>query len=159
MMPVRTARAVMRARLRRPARPVRTARAVMRARLGRPARPVRTARAVTRARLGRPARPVRTARPVMRARPARRPRLLTSPRRPATGQPRPTRNSRQGRESARKGRLMALTIGVDVGGTKVAAGVVDEQGRILEKLKRSTPAASPERTAKVISDAVLELLR
>src|SRR6266536_1644437 len=53
-------------------------------------------------------------------------RLLTSPRRPATGQPRPTRNSRQGRESARKGRLMALTIGVDVGGTKVAAGVVDE---------------------------------
>src|SRR6266536_3331821 len=121
-------------------------------------RPVRTGRPVMRARL---ARPVRTGRPVMRARlarSARRPRLLTSPRRPATGQPRPTRNSRQGRESARKGRLMALTIGVDVGGTKVAAGVVDEQGRILEKLKRSTPAASPEQTATVISDTVLELL-
>jgi glucokinase len=53
---------------------------------------------------------------------------------------------------------MTLTIGVDVGGTKVAAGVVDEQGRILEKLKRSTPASSPEQTATVISDAVLELL-
>jgi len=52
---------------------------------------------------------------------------------------------------------MSLTIGVDVGGTKVAGGVVDEQGRIVEKLKRSTPSASPEQTARVIGDAVLEL--
>jgi len=37
---------------------------------------------------------------------------------------------------------VSLAIGVDVGGTKVAAGVVDEQGRILAKLKRSTPAAT-----------------
>jgi len=53
---------------------------------------------------------------------------------------------------------MSLTIGIDVGGTKVAAGVVDERGRIVEKLKRSTPSASPERTAQVISDTVLDLL-
>ena len=53
---------------------------------------------------------------------------------------------------------MHLTIGVDVGGTKVAAGVVDEYGRIVEKLKRSTPAASPEQTAEVIGDVVIELL-
>ncbi len=46
-----------------------------------------------------------------------------------------------------RGRAMRLTIGVDVGGTKVAAGVVDEHGGIVEKLKRSTPAASPDRTA------------
>jgi glucokinase len=52
---------------------------------------------------------------------------------------------------------MSLTIGVDVGGTKVAAGVVDERGRILEKLKIPTPAASPEGTAKVIADAITEL--
>jgi glucokinase len=58
----------------------------------------------------------------------------------------------------RKGRPVSLTIGVDVGGTKVAAAVVDEHGHILEKLKLSTPAASPEGTAKVIGDAVLELL-
>ena len=38
---------------------------------------------------------------------------------------------------------MTLAIGVDVGGTKVAAGVVDEHGGIIAKLKRSTPAASP----------------
>jgi glucokinase len=53
---------------------------------------------------------------------------------------------------------MVLTIGVDVGGTKVAAGVVDEKGQIVERLRRSTPAASPELTAAVIADAVNELL-
>jgi glucokinase len=51
-----------------------------------------------------------------------------------------------------------LAIGVDVGGTKVAAGVVDEDGRIIAKLKRSTPAASPPRTEQAIADAVTELL-
>ena len=53
---------------------------------------------------------------------------------------------------------MTLAIGVDVGGTKVAAGVVDEDGRIIAKLKRSTPAASPSRTEEAIADAVTELL-
>ncbi|MDH4352889.1 MAG: ROK family protein, partial [Actinomycetota bacterium] len=37
---------------------------------------------------------------------------------------------------------MALTIGVDVGGTKVAAGVADEAGHLLEELRTSTPEAS-----------------
>ena len=41
---------------------------------------------------------------------------------------------------------MSLAIGVDVGGTKVAAGVVGENGLIVAKLKRSTPAASPPLT-------------
>jgi len=53
---------------------------------------------------------------------------------------------------------VTLAIGVDVGGTKVAAGVVDEDGRIIAKLKRSTPAASPARTEQAIADAVTELL-
>jgi glucokinase len=53
---------------------------------------------------------------------------------------------------------MSLTIGVDVGGTKVAAGVVDEHGVIVERIKRATPAARPDDTADVIADAVLELL-
>ena len=52
---------------------------------------------------------------------------------------------------------MSLTIGVDVGGTKVAAGVVDDRGHIVEKLRRATPAASPERTAAVIAGVVTEL--
>jgi glucokinase len=52
---------------------------------------------------------------------------------------------------------MGLTAGLDVGGTKVAAGVVDDHGKIVEKLRRSTPAADPERTAQVIADLVTEL--
>jgi glucokinase len=52
---------------------------------------------------------------------------------------------------------MSLTIGIDVGGTKVAAGVVDFPGRIVEKLKRATPAVSPEQTAQVIAETVTEL--
>ncbi|HTS97190.1 MAG TPA: ROK family glucokinase [Streptosporangiaceae bacterium] len=53
---------------------------------------------------------------------------------------------------------MSLTIGIDVGGTKIAAGVVDEHGRIIEKLRRDTPATSPAQTARVISEAALQLL-
>jgi glucokinase len=52
---------------------------------------------------------------------------------------------------------MSLTIGVDVGGTKVAAGVVDESGRIVEKLKRDTPAANPDSTIDVVAAVVNEL--
>jgi glucokinase len=70
----------------------------------------------------------------------------------------PAPSSKLRQESRWKGLRMGLSIGVDVGGTKVAAGVVDEQGKIIEKLKRSTPAASPEQTALVISDTVIELL-
>jgi glucokinase len=53
---------------------------------------------------------------------------------------------------------MGLAIGVDVGGTKVAAGVVDDRGRIIEKLKRDTPAASPTETVGVIADVVNDLM-
>src|SRR6516162_7107814 len=58
----------------------------------------------------------------------------------------------------RGNRSVTLAIGVDVGGTKVAAGVVDEHGQIIAKLKRSTPAASPLRTEQAIADVVTELL-
>ena len=38
---------------------------------------------------------------------------------------------------------MSLTVGVDVGGTKIAGGVVDEQGQVLEQLRVESPAAGP----------------
>ena len=50
-----------------------------------------------------------------------------------------------------------LTIGVDIGGTKVAAGVVDAEGAILETTRRDTPADDPMKTVDVIADAVREL--
>jgi glucokinase len=53
---------------------------------------------------------------------------------------------------------MGLTIGVDVGGTKIAAGVVDEQGLIGARALRHTPALSADATAEAICDAVAELV-
>jgi glucokinase len=44
---------------------------------------------------------------------------------------------------------MGLTIGVDIGGTKIAAGVVDEEGSILETHSVPTPS-----TAEGIVDAI-----
>ncbi|HEY2286219.1 MAG TPA: ROK family protein, partial [Streptosporangiaceae bacterium] len=52
---------------------------------------------------------------------------------------------------------MSLAIGVDVGGTKVAAGVVDPAGNIIERIRRPTPAASPPGTEQVIVEVVTEL--
>ncbi len=52
---------------------------------------------------------------------------------------------------------MSLTIGIDIGGTKVAAGVVDEDGKIIEKLRRLTPSVSPGRTEQVIAEVVADL--
>jgi glucokinase len=49
---------------------------------------------------------------------------------------------------------VTLAIGVDIGGTKVAAGVVDEQGRVLDRERRDTPGNDAARTEDVIVDAV-----
>lgn len=52
---------------------------------------------------------------------------------------------------------MELTIGVDVGGTKIAAGVVDSAGGIIEKVRISTPAATAQSVEDGIVEAVLRL--
>src|SRR5665213_3797879 len=52
---------------------------------------------------------------------------------------------------------MGLTIGVDVGGTKVLAGVVDEDGQILERDRQSTPKTDGEAIAEVIAGLVASL--
>lgn len=49
---------------------------------------------------------------------------------------------------------MGLTIGVDIGGTKIAAGVVDEEGSILETVKVPTPP-----TPEGVVDAIVEAVR
>jgi glucokinase len=50
-----------------------------------------------------------------------------------------------------------LAIGVDIGGTKVAAGVVDGTGRVLASVRRATPGDDVLETQEVIADAVAEL--
>ncbi|MFG2072619.1 glucokinase [Nonomuraea maritima] len=50
-----------------------------------------------------------------------------------------------------------LTIGVDIGGTKVAAGVVDDNGEIVAHTRRPTAADRPEVVAETVADVVREL--
>ena len=55
---------------------------------------------------------------------------------------------------------MGLTIGVDLGGTKIAVGVVDEKGRILVESRRPTPMRDPDavekRIVKMVNKMVLQ---
>ncbi|EFC79947.1 ROK family glucokinase [Parafrankia sp. EUN1f] len=50
-----------------------------------------------------------------------------------------------------------LAIGVDIGGTKVAAGVVDAQGTVLASTRRPTPSHDPAEVAEVVVELVAEL--
>jgi glucokinase len=49
---------------------------------------------------------------------------------------------------------MPLAIGVDIGGTKVAAGVVDDDGRVIDTERRPTPGHDVAETERVIADVV-----
>jgi glucokinase len=53
----------------------------------------------------------------------------------------------------------SLTIGIDIGGSKLAAGVVDIEGNVLERLRRPTPSTDPLVTEAVVVEAVRELQR
>ncbi len=52
-----------------------------------------------------------------------------------------------------------LSIGVDIGGTKVAAGVVTPDGTIIDRLVTPTPSAGPAVVEDVIVDVVGKLRR
>lgn len=52
---------------------------------------------------------------------------------------------------------MSLTIGVDIGGTKIAAGVVDDDGHLLATVRRQTAAADPAAIEDEVAEAVAEL--
>jgi hypothetical protein len=52
---------------------------------------------------------------------------------------------------------VTLAIGVDVGGTKVLGGVVDDDGKVIAEIRRPTPSQDPDETAEVIVGVILEL--
>ena len=52
---------------------------------------------------------------------------------------------------------MSLACGIDVGGTKIAGGVVDEDGMILEELRVESPATDAEAIEEAIAGLVTEL--
>jgi glucokinase len=50
------------------------------------------------------------------------------------------------------------TIGVDIGGTKIAAGLVSENGQLVTRVRRETPATDVDRIEEATADAVRELV-
>jgi glucokinase len=52
---------------------------------------------------------------------------------------------------------VTLTIGVDIGGTKVAGGVVNQDGTVLLRTRRDTPADDVAKTRELIIEVVNEL--
>lgn len=50
-----------------------------------------------------------------------------------------------------------LAIGIDIGGTKVAGGLVDANGRVLEQVRRDTPHRTTE--AKVVENLIVEVVQ
>lgn len=53
---------------------------------------------------------------------------------------------------------MSLALGIDVGGTKVLGGVVDESGTIIKIARRDTPREGGSALTKTISDVAHELI-
>jgi glucokinase len=54
---------------------------------------------------------------------------------------------------------MSLTIGIDVGGTKVLGGVVDEAGKVLTTARKNTPRQGGNALTQTIADVAKELLQ
>jgi glucokinase len=54
---------------------------------------------------------------------------------------------------------MGYTIGIDIGGTKVLGGVVDESGLVIHRARRDTPHEGGAALTQVIADVALELVQ
>jgi len=54
---------------------------------------------------------------------------------------------------------MGYTVGIDIGGTKVLGGVVDESGAVIRRARRDTPAEGGVALTQAIADVALELMK
>ena len=52
---------------------------------------------------------------------------------------------------------MGLAVGIDIGGTKIAGGVVDEHGKVLATARRESPATDTDAIERNVEDLVSEL--
>lgn len=66
------------------------------------------------------------------------------------------RSADRRRRTLPAGVLRLPTIGVDIGGTKVVAGVVDGEGRVLDRVRTETPHRS--KSPKVVEDVIVDLV-
>ena len=53
---------------------------------------------------------------------------------------------------------MSLNLGIDVGGTKVLGGVVDQDGKVLVRCRKETPREGGESLVQTIADVASELM-
>src|ERR687886_2914570 len=64
----------------------------------------------------------------------------------------------RGSPNSSKGRRYEMNaIGVDIGGTKIAAAVVTPEGQILNEVRYPTQAVPPNRLTETIARAILEV--
>jgi glucokinase len=54
---------------------------------------------------------------------------------------------------------MGFTVGIDIGGTKVLGGVVDESGAVIRRARRDTPTEGGVALTQAIADVALELMK
>ncbi len=52
---------------------------------------------------------------------------------------------------------MSLAIGIDVGGTKLLGGVVDDEGRVIARLRRETPREGGKALTHLVAELVNQL--
>src|SRR4029453_2130708 len=55
-------------------------------------------------------------------------------------------------------RVSDLAIGIDVGGTKIAAGVIDRKGKILRRIEEPTPTEPQDELPDAFDQVVSELM-
>jgi glucokinase len=74
--------------------------------------------------------------------------------------PRSAQRTAQKAQRQPRSRLLPerLAIGIDIGGTKIAAGVVDEDGQVLARTRRMTPTTEPDAVLDAIEE-VTDVLR
>ena len=53
---------------------------------------------------------------------------------------------------------MGISVGVDIGGTKILAGLVNDQGEILNKVRKKTPKADALGVLEVVAEVIDETI-
>ncbi len=53
---------------------------------------------------------------------------------------------------------VGISVGVDIGGTKILAGIVNDQGEILAKVRKKTPRADASSVLEVVSRMITETI-
>ena len=53
---------------------------------------------------------------------------------------------------------VGISVGVDIGGTKILAGIVNDQGEILAKVRKKTPRSDASSILEVVAQVIAETI-